>query len=516
MKRVIYVVLLAFVMTVGGAACQQADEASGGSGGGTTGGTTGGTSAAGGDDTAPAESASDCAGSPAKADCGDKPPPEEAESGKTVAADCPVSIIKPEEVNPIDSDQDGIYDNCEFPQIVSTSESGVVGSGVYPSNVWSNNFDVSVDGRYIAFASEANNLVSGDANGKIDVFVKDRVTGTLTRVSVSSSGLEGDYRSQHPALSQDGRYVVFESFATNLVTNQAKQGGVFVHDRNTGQTTLGSFTLTGEPTIGSNPTISPEGRFIAFQSKGIEIIAASGGIEQVYLYDTETKQTLMASNKDGVPGNASSRFASLSQDALQVAFDTGADNLFSIPNVPYYEDKYQDIAIFEKVTSAIAMLTLGQYEPGTWLRGSTYPLITPDGRYVVFQAADRIYVYDRTTKKKTWITKSLNDWPDIVAVKYPVGSSTNPSVANDGRYIAFKSEDKNFVPGDPYGTSYFIHDQTSGGKMTVSGIPVDGRQKLSGDGRFLVFSSSDGTIVENDTNGAADIFITLNPAYLTP
>src|SRR5262249_45043093 len=104
----------------------------------------------------------------------------------------------------------------------------------------------SADGRYVAFESFAGNLVPGDTNGKADVFVRDRLTGSIERVSVSSSGVQGNGASGLPSISADGRYVVFESDADNLVpgdTNAATD--VFVRDRVLGTTTRVSVSSSG-------------------------------------------------------------------------------------------------------------------------------------------------------------------------------------------------------------------------------------------------------------------------------
>ncbi len=115
---------------------------------------------------------------------------------------------------------------------VSVSSTGEQGNGE------SRQGSMSADGRFVAFYSEASNLVPGDTSGERDVFVHDRQTGNTTRVSVSSSGEQGNWYSLHPSISRDGRYVAFESVATNLVPGDTNGGyDVFVHDRQTGEST---------------------------------------------------------------------------------------------------------------------------------------------------------------------------------------------------------------------------------------------------------------------------------------
>src|SRR5207253_2699258 len=131
---------------------------------------------------------------------------------------------------------------------------------------------LSADGRFVAFGSDATNLVPGDTNGVSDAFVHDRMTGTTERVSVSSARAEANGTSYAPAISADGRFVAFSSDATNLVgrdTNGAAD--VFIHDRMTGTTKRVSVSSTGaqandDSVSGFAPTISADGRFVAFSS----------------------------------------------------------------------------------------------------------------------------------------------------------------------------------------------------------------------------------------------------------
>jgi Tol biopolymer transport system component len=102
----------------------------------------------------------------------------------------------------------------------------------------SNNPSISTDGRYVTFYSAAANLVAGDTNGMFDIFMRDRQTGTTTLVSRDSTGVEGDGDSQYPSISADGRYVAFQSYATNLVAGDTNgKTDIFVRDRQTGTTT---------------------------------------------------------------------------------------------------------------------------------------------------------------------------------------------------------------------------------------------------------------------------------------
>src|SRR5947208_2896559 len=126
---------------------------------------------------------------------------------------------------------------------------------------------ISADGRFVAFYSFASNLVAGDTNGVIDVFVRDRKTGKTTRVSVNSHGAQGKGDSFVPSISADGRFVAFNSFASNLVGGDTNTvSDVFVRDRKTGKTDPLSVYSHGAQGNGDSfiPSISADGRFVAF------------------------------------------------------------------------------------------------------------------------------------------------------------------------------------------------------------------------------------------------------------
>ncbi len=151
---------------------------------------------------------------------------------------------------------------------------------------------INSDGRFVAFDSQASNLVAGDTNGSRDVFVRDRATGVTERVSVDSNGGEGNGMSFLPAISSDGRFVAFESWASNLVqpdTNNASD--IFVHDRLTGITERVSVDSGGGqgngPSDGS--AISADGRFVAFVSSATNLVPEdSNGKRDIFVHDRET------------------------------------------------------------------------------------------------------------------------------------------------------------------------------------------------------------------------------------
>jgi hypothetical protein len=149
---------------------------------------------------------------------------------------------------------------------VSVASDGTQGNSIY----WTGSSSrISADGRYVAFTSIADNLVAGDTNGVFDIFVHDRQTGETKRASVSSSGGQGNGKSLLPSISADGRYVAFVSGASNLVAGDTNYvNDVFVHDRQTGETKRVSVSSSGGQgkNGSSDPDFSADGRYVAFES----------------------------------------------------------------------------------------------------------------------------------------------------------------------------------------------------------------------------------------------------------
>jgi Tol biopolymer transport system component len=189
---------------------------------------------------------------------------------------------------------------------VSVSSAGV------RANAWSRDPAISADGRYVAFASDATNLVVGDTNDRRDVFVHDRVTRTTTRVSVSSSGVQGDEESVQPSISGDGRYVAFLSFA-RLVPGYDNDWCIFVHDR--------VERTTVRLAQGDHPAISRDGRWVAYR--------VGGPKHRIMVADRITGRAFDVSVpvSGGTPDGECWDPPAISADGHTIAFESEATNL---------------------------------------------------------------------------------------------------------------------------------------------------------------------------------------------
>jgi Tol biopolymer transport system component len=262
---------------------------------------------------------------------------------------------------------------------VSVSSSGVQANGE------SNSPAISSDGRYVAFDSDASNLVSGDTNGRRDVFVHDRQTGQTTRVSISSGGVQGNAVSVAPTISADGHYVAFNSVSSTLVSGDTNnESDVFVHDRQTGQTTRVSVSSSGaQGNFGSgSQAISADGRYVAFLSSATNLVSGdNNGNADVFVHDRQTAITTRVSiSSGGAEANGSSYEPVISADGRYVAFHSYATNLVSGDT-----NGERDVFVHDRQTGQTTRVSVSS--GGVQASGaSVEAAISGDGRYVAFDS----------------------------------------------------------------------------------------------------------------------------------
>lgn len=243
-------------------------------------------------------------------------------------------------------------------------------------------------GRYVSFLSAATNLVPDDTNAKTDVFVLDRQTGEIERVSVSSSGEQANGDSLGAAISGDGRYVAFSTFASNLATGgQAAFASVYVRDRATDTTVLLSRTHDGSPIDGSSwyPTLDFFGNRIAFQSQATNLVPGdTNQSNDVFMYDRASDSLSRVSlNSAGQEADGHCNRPALSADGGTVAFDSSATNLVAMPKVSADNGQFNQIYV-RNLAAATTDLVSGSPE-GAYADNNCYqPSISGNGRRIVF------------------------------------------------------------------------------------------------------------------------------------
>jgi len=369
---------------------------------------------------------------------------------------------------------------------VSVAPDGSLGNGDSGSSIGFAKYPaLSGDGRYVGFVSNATNLVAGDTNGSTDVFLRDTCVGAVggcspstTLISVATDGTQGNGGSSDPSISGDGRFVVFDSNATNLVANDTNAAAdVFLRDTcihapssctpSTVRLSVASDGTQGNDASDS-PAISASGRFVAFQSYAKNLVADDTSLFiEIFVRDTcfnatgscTPSTTLVSVGPGGALGNAGSTFPAINADGRFIAFASFASNLVPGGTLPFLN------SVFVRDTCAGM---LAGCSPATSL---------------VSVSSSGIQGND---------------------------ASGLPAISSTGRFIAFNSDAKNLVIGDTNGfTDVFVHDTCAGADVpcfpstVIVSIKLDGTQgnfnsaipTISADGHFVSFIGGSSNLV---------------------
>jgi uncharacterized repeat protein (TIGR01451 family) len=405
-----------------------------------------------------------------------------------------------------------------FTELASVSSAGVQG------NQDSERPSVSAGGRFVAFASLSDNLVPGDTNGKSDIFVRDRLTGTTERVSVSSAGRQGDADSgllngmAGPSISADGRFVVFDSEATNLVKGDTNgTSDVFLHDRLTGATERVSVSSTGAQASGTEGTISADGKRVAFTSFSDNLVPGDTNFSgDVFVRDLSTGTTVRASvASDGSQGGNSSFHPSLDGDGHVVAFDSFADL------APNDGNGTVDVYVHDLDSGVTDAASIGPAGSSFVINHGGNANISSNGRFVVFDTAESNLFNDTNgpIQDAVLFDRTAHTWEDVSVSdngKEGNDNSSLPVVSADGRFVEFTSFASNLVRDDTNNRDdVFVRDRQAGTTARVS-VGSAGQQgdldsisgDISEDGQVAAFFSDSSTFVpETQSFFAFDIFV---------
>ncbi len=373
-------------------------------------------------------------------------------------------------------DDNGTPDNI-FIMNLNTKDIRQVTNNVQGGGGYNYSSTISADGRYIAFVSTYSNLVAGDTNSADDIFVKDTLTGSLSRVSIDAFGNQGNNSSFGCSISSDGRYVSFMSTASNLVAGDTNGStDVFIRDLQNNTIKRVSESASGQSGGGCiSFDMSADGRYIVFESIANNFVSGDiNGREDIFI-----KDTLDGSIRNITQGmNGASWYPAISGDGRFVVFQSVADNIVPGDN----RINTWDIYIKDLQTGEIKIVTTS----ATGAQGNGWSMaaeISYDGKYIVFQS-----------KASNLVAGDTNNEQDVFRVANPFIDTTSPKVVS-------------FSP--------------AGGLISVSvdtNLVIKFSESIvSGTGNFVIFNSNGTvakTIAVNDTSqvSISGNTVTLNPS----
>lgn len=372
-------------------------------------------------------------------------------------------------------------------------------------------------GRYVAFSSRATNLVAGDTNTFADIFLRDRVSGGTTRVSVSSSGAQANASSDKARVSDDGRYVTFTSFATNLVSildPNASTSDVFVRDTTSGTTVCASVTPSGTTGNGASAysDITPDGRYVVFHSLASDLVAGdTNGTYDVFVRDLVAGTTERISvATSGAEGNAQSAFSRISDDGRYVVFSSSASNFVA------GDTSTLDFFLRDRTSGTTIRISTPNAGGNGNFDAAGLPEMTGDAEYILF-----------ASYATNLVTGDTNGFADLFLYRRSQGNLARVSIAtdgsepnaavffegfgisDDGRYVVWSSTATNVVAGDVNGVEdVFRRDLalSTTSSLSAGGDGLSRRPLISSDGRRVIFETLATNLVAGDTNGVLDVY----------
>lgn len=424
--------------------------------------------------------------------------------------------------------------------LVSVSTTGALGDN--------SSYDpaVSSNGRFVAFTSYAANFWTPPFTGEhpSQVYLRDRLTGVTSLESLSSAGEVAGQSCYSAGVSDDGRFVVFQSDSTNLVPGiQDSTGRIYLRDRVTRETVCVSVRADGQPTSGDSdePVISSNGRYVAYYSSDRNLVTGdTNGSKDVFVWDRTTGTTVRASlSSTGVEGARGSRSPSISGDGRYVAFITG--NAWAEGDIDSgVESTGDEVDVYVKdmVTGGVVRASVPA-TPGA-VADSWGPAISADGRHVAFGSDAENLVLDDTNRYSDVFLRDLDTNVTTcisrsISGEQANGDSWSPSVNADGSIVVFTSSAGNLVPNDSSGAApvpavraaveragsddVFVRDLGRGAfgmvSLSARGRPGDDDSGdatgISADGKTIVFDSDASNLVANDVNGDSDVLVAAYP-----
>jgi len=456
-------------------------------------------------------------------------PADDLVSGSEYRATISSTVENTDGNKPLSSDYVWSFTVSPATYLASKDSNGVVG------NNGSDISDINGTGQYIVFESSATNLVTNFVtNGLNHIYRKDMITGEILLVSSDNVGLEANNSSSSPRISDDGRFVVFVSTATNLssiFTGGTQQ--IFIKDMDDGTIELASRDLSLNAANGTctDPDVSDDGSYVVFASTAADLTAIpGGGFSQIYYKDMTDESVDMLSLRTTLTTGATGQSdnTDMSADGQYIVFESNASDLIS-PSPTAAINIY-----FIDMSSPTNIEHISVNTAGTDAFGNSHnPSVSNDGRYVAFDSIatnlatpdnngnDDVFLRDRDPSGSP-ITILISANPSTLDSAN--GKSTAASISGDGAFVAFQSDAINITTGDNPGLiDIFVRDMAAA-TITIDQVNIidtgissptfgSANTSISTDGRYVSFDSRDRYTLEDDTNGIADVYRAYNSAF---
>jgi hypothetical protein len=449
---------------------------------------------------------------------------------------CPAGLmLSANEIHPIDNNENGVWDDCEFPLMIHRNLYGE------PANAHSSaaNPVLNYNGNSVSYASTATNLVVNDTNDPelLDVFIYHRVINRLKKVNLSNEGVETVSKSSStPAIDGDGRFVTFKSADFKLSENS--QGGINIYLRDTIDKTTEyvnqSENQDGLPPDASYPEISGNGRFIAYSSNATNIVSDDTNDKiDIFVYDRmaqATKRIVVPETNQQT--DAHSQCPSLDYTGRYVAFSSWASNLVDGDTNNFGDIFVYDSSVRQAIgTSEKSITRVSVSSDGAQSNNKLHdhcPTLSGNARYVAFRSeasnlvegdnnnAWDVFVHDRTTGVTERVSVSSNG-SEAIPVSESIFRIHGPGLSYTGRYVVYDTRHQGLVPTDNNDFyDVFVHDIKTKETVRVS-VAQDGSElvgdssqpSISGDGRFIVYTFDAGSL----STQPSGLYLTPNPLW---
>lgn len=379
---------------------------------------------------------------------------------------------------------------------------------------------ISSNGQFVVFQSRASNLVPDVTNGWENIFVRDLLIGRTILASANTNSVEGDRSSLNPQMTPDGRRVVFESLASDLVANDTNGlSDIFVRDLVNSNTVLATVNTDGTATgsgYSINASITPDGRFVVFESTSRNFVTNDlNTTSDIYLRDLAAETTTLISVNTTDNAAGSSQRAVISDDGRYVAFQSAANNL-----VAGDADGVNDIFLRDLQTGASILVSpVPDFNVST--NAPTRPAISRTGQLVAFQTGSppsglfgtvtigQVHVWNVQAGSNVLVSVSLDGTTPAAGVSH------SPIISADSRFVTFLSNATNLVNNASNKQFQVYQHDLATGVTTLVSVNLDGNGNnldcssatASDDGRLVAFESLDANLVLDDRNSSYDVFV---------